>query len=179
MWFCSLMSIDPSNPDSFPVDELVQCTTLDRCQADAVKAALTREMALIQGPPGTGKDPPVSRQPYVSCLQGRRMLASRLSGLCCLSRKRRRIDCPFRTFLFVGKSHRPWARFSASASPTMPWISFSWALWRPESRILCGLAATAELRSWPHTTSATCTKWAWGRGDMNSGKRSSRRPRRG
>lgn len=34
--------------------QLVSSTTLDKAQADALVAGLTREMCLIQGPPGTG-----------------------------------------------------------------------------------------------------------------------------
>lgn len=35
--------------------QLVAATTLDKAQADALVAGLTREMCLIQGPPGTGR----------------------------------------------------------------------------------------------------------------------------
>ena len=41
-------------PDTFPLNEINRWTTLDRRQAEALKAALTQEIALIQGPPGTG-----------------------------------------------------------------------------------------------------------------------------
>lgn len=40
---------------AFPLVELLQaCTTLDRAQAEALKAGLLQEWSLIQGPPGTG-----------------------------------------------------------------------------------------------------------------------------
>lgn len=38
-----------------PWNELERHGTLDPSQIEALKAALTREIALIQGPPGTGK----------------------------------------------------------------------------------------------------------------------------
>ena len=41
-------------PDHFPMEEVLRQTTLDKSQAEALKAALTQEVALIQGPPGTG-----------------------------------------------------------------------------------------------------------------------------
>ncbi|GMH38367.1 hypothetical protein BSKO_06251 [Bryopsis sp. KO-2023] len=51
----AISAIDMTDPEKFPVDALTGVTTLDRAQAEALKAALTREVALIQGPPGTGK----------------------------------------------------------------------------------------------------------------------------
>ena len=50
-----LSEIDAASPGTFPVDELAQSTTLDLHQAQALKLALTQEIALIQGPPGTGR----------------------------------------------------------------------------------------------------------------------------
>ncbi|GMH37812.1 hypothetical protein BSKO_05685 [Bryopsis sp. KO-2023] len=51
----ALRGIDLSRPDLFPMNALTSATTLDGPQAQAIKAGLTRELALIQGPPGTGK----------------------------------------------------------------------------------------------------------------------------
>lgn len=48
------MNIDATSPDDFPLEELVESSTLDLSQAKALKKALTKEIALIQGPPGTG-----------------------------------------------------------------------------------------------------------------------------
>ncbi|CAD7696268.1 unnamed protein product [Ostreobium quekettii] len=50
-----LMNVDLSSPEDFPESLLTQESTLDVAQIRALKAALTREVALIQGPPGTGK----------------------------------------------------------------------------------------------------------------------------
>jgi hypothetical protein len=46
---------DLSLPDSFPLTELVEHSTLDPSQAEALKAMLCQEISLIQGPPGCGK----------------------------------------------------------------------------------------------------------------------------
>ena len=48
------MTVDAASPEDFPLDELEQYTTMDRCQAEALKVSLTQEIPLIQGPPGTG-----------------------------------------------------------------------------------------------------------------------------
>lgn len=50
----SLTNVDASRPQNFPLESLIEHTTFDRCQAEAIKAALTQEIPLIQGPPGTG-----------------------------------------------------------------------------------------------------------------------------
>ncbi|KAK4141918.1 uncharacterized protein C8A04DRAFT_13673 [Dichotomopilus funicola] len=50
------MRVDPAMPDGgVDLSELEDATGLDKGQASALVAALTREYALIQGPPGTGK----------------------------------------------------------------------------------------------------------------------------
>jgi len=49
-----LMSVDASDPGAFPCEVLEDVSTLDKCQVQAIKAALTQEISLIQGPPGTG-----------------------------------------------------------------------------------------------------------------------------
>lgn len=38
----------------FPLSELLAATTLDGAQAEALRAVLSREVAVVQGPPGTG-----------------------------------------------------------------------------------------------------------------------------
>ena len=55
MDICRRMTkFNAAHPDHFPLEEVLRRTTLDKCQAEALKAALTQEVALIQGPPGTG-----------------------------------------------------------------------------------------------------------------------------
>eukprot|EP00210_Caulerpa_lentillifera_P007100 g6793.t1 len=39
----------------FPLNDVVTHSTLDMSQAEALKTALTHELAIVQGPPGTGK----------------------------------------------------------------------------------------------------------------------------
>ena len=39
---------DPSDPSTFPLAELLAASTLDEAQANALKVALTQEVALIQ-----------------------------------------------------------------------------------------------------------------------------------
>ncbi|KAG2495159.1 hypothetical protein HYH03_006767 [Edaphochlamys debaryana] len=39
----------------FPLDELLAASILDRAQAEALRATLCQEVAVVQGPPGTGK----------------------------------------------------------------------------------------------------------------------------
>ncbi|CAI5492240.1 unnamed protein product, partial [Closterium sp. Naga37s-1] len=53
-WF-SIINVPISDPDEFPIDLLMRCTSLDHPQCTALQAGLTQEFALIQGPPGTGK----------------------------------------------------------------------------------------------------------------------------
>jgi len=42
-------------PETFPMEALLRATTLERSQAEALQAMLTRPVALIQRPPGSGK----------------------------------------------------------------------------------------------------------------------------
>eukprot|EP00904_Undaria_pinnatifida_P008335 jgi/Undpi1/4631/HiC_scaffold_18.g07985.m1 len=51
----AVRAVDMLRPDSFPTGQLLEHTTLDKAQLDALRAALCQEVALIQGPPGTGK----------------------------------------------------------------------------------------------------------------------------
>ncbi|CAM9550665.1 unnamed protein product [Scytosiphon promiscuus] len=51
----ALESVSMLDQESFPTAELLEHTTLDEAQLQALHAALSREVALIQGPPGTGK----------------------------------------------------------------------------------------------------------------------------
>ncbi|EFJ49576.1 hypothetical protein VOLCADRAFT_89933 [Volvox carteri f. nagariensis] len=51
-----LSAVDLTQPaGQFPLEELLAATTLDRSQAEALRAALAQEVAVVQGPPGTGK----------------------------------------------------------------------------------------------------------------------------
>ncbi|GIM16879.1 hypothetical protein Vretimale_19458 [Volvox reticuliferus] len=51
-----LAAVRLSRPvDQFPLEELLAASTLDRSQAEALRAALAQEVAVVQGPPGTGK----------------------------------------------------------------------------------------------------------------------------
>ncbi|KAK9808579.1 hypothetical protein WJX72_000022 [[Myrmecia] bisecta] len=47
--------LSSANMAAFPLEAVQQLSTLDAAQAQALQAALTRQLALIQGPPGTGK----------------------------------------------------------------------------------------------------------------------------
>ncbi|CAN0344521.1 unnamed protein product, partial [Scytosiphon promiscuus] len=51
----ALRSVSMLEQERFPMAELLEHTTLDEAQLEALHAALSREVALIQGPPGTGK----------------------------------------------------------------------------------------------------------------------------
>ncbi|CAM9107878.1 unnamed protein product, partial [Hapterophycus canaliculatus] len=51
----SLGSVSMLDQEGFPMVDLLEHTTLDEAQLEALHAALSREVALIQGPPGTGK----------------------------------------------------------------------------------------------------------------------------
>eukprot|EP00210_Caulerpa_lentillifera_P007090 g6783.t1 len=50
-----LAEVRANYPDAFPLQDIVHFSTLDPPQAEALKTALTQEVALVQGPPGTGK----------------------------------------------------------------------------------------------------------------------------
>ncbi|GIL57516.1 hypothetical protein Vafri_12731, partial [Volvox africanus] len=51
-----LAAVNLARPwDQFPLEELLAASTLDRSQAEALRAALAQEVAVVQGPPGTGK----------------------------------------------------------------------------------------------------------------------------
>ncbi|GLC70653.1 hypothetical protein PLESTF_001018400 [Pleodorina starrii] len=52
----ALAAVDLSRPaGQFPLEELLAASSLDRSQAEALRAALSQEVAVVQGPPGTGK----------------------------------------------------------------------------------------------------------------------------
>ncbi|CAM9981979.1 unnamed protein product, partial [Ectocarpus sp. 13 AM-2016] len=51
----ALRSVSMLDRERFPMTELLDHTTLDQAQLEALRAALSKEVALIQGPPGTGK----------------------------------------------------------------------------------------------------------------------------
>lgn len=53
--FAALRGVDMHRPETFPMEALLRTTTLERSQAEALQAMLTRPVALIQGPPGSGK----------------------------------------------------------------------------------------------------------------------------
>jgi hypothetical protein len=54
MLSCSLQQVQISEPSKFPLGTLVSSSSLDMAQAQAMKAMLTQELAVVQGPPGTG-----------------------------------------------------------------------------------------------------------------------------
>lgn len=49
----SMKQFNPLNPAAWPTEEQLG---LDNSQLQALKLALTKELAIIQGPPGTGRD---------------------------------------------------------------------------------------------------------------------------
>ncbi|CAM9306733.1 unnamed protein product [Pylaiella littoralis] len=51
----ALRSVSMLDEARFPISDLLENTTLDKAQLEALLAALSQEVALIQGPPGTGK----------------------------------------------------------------------------------------------------------------------------
>ncbi|CAM9306840.1 unnamed protein product [Pylaiella littoralis] len=51
----ALRSVSMLDKARFPIADLLEHTTLDQAQLEALLAALSQEVALIQGPPGTGK----------------------------------------------------------------------------------------------------------------------------
>ena len=65
-----LSSVDLLQPDQFPVAELVQASFMDSSQVDALRAILTRELAVVQGPPGTGELQPCTHGNYSHALTG-------------------------------------------------------------------------------------------------------------
>eukprot|EP00798_Chlamydomonas_sp_ICE-L_P006216 gene6216-2832_t len=50
-----LRSVDMTQSVEFPIDAVVAVSTLDTAQANALRASLTQEVAVVQGAPGTGK----------------------------------------------------------------------------------------------------------------------------
>lgn len=50
----TLSAVEILEKESFPTGVLEGCTSLDKPQVEALKAALTQKIAIIQGPPGTG-----------------------------------------------------------------------------------------------------------------------------
>lgn len=54
----ALEAVDMNNLDEFPIDLLLQESSLDLAQAEALKHTFSHELALIQGPPGTGSNHP-------------------------------------------------------------------------------------------------------------------------
>ncbi|KAG2490737.1 hypothetical protein HYH03_010892 [Edaphochlamys debaryana] len=49
------VDLSPAAGARFPTAQLLAATTLDPAQAEALRAALSQEVAVVQGPPGTGK----------------------------------------------------------------------------------------------------------------------------
>lgn len=49
----SMKPFNPLNPAAWPTEEQLG---LDDSQLEALKLALTKELAIIQGPPGTGRE---------------------------------------------------------------------------------------------------------------------------
>lgn len=49
-----LSAVDVLSPTLFPIEAILAVSTLDEGQANALRAGLCQEVAVIQGPPGTG-----------------------------------------------------------------------------------------------------------------------------
>lgn len=51
-----MKSVNMNILDDFPVDSLLEESTLDLAQVQALKYTFSHELALVQGPPGTGEN---------------------------------------------------------------------------------------------------------------------------
>ncbi|CAM9213606.1 unnamed protein product [Ectocarpus sp. 6 AP-2014] len=79
----ALRSVSMRDRERFPMTELLEHTTLDQAQLEALRAALSQEVALIQGPPGTGKTY-VGAKVVRLLLTNRRMLGHWTGSIMCV-----------------------------------------------------------------------------------------------